>query len=64
MANCNSKAAALFLDMALVLSFILVINVAEGRLILIGFGLLPKSSGPHCVSVYGAVKGDTCFSVA
>ncbi|OMP07861.1 Peptidoglycan-binding Lysin subgroup [Corchorus olitorius] len=60
MANSNNK-VAMFLNLFLLLSLLLIINMAESRILDIGFG---KASKPDCVKVHGAEEGETCFSIS
>ncbi|OAY35228.1 hypothetical protein MANES_12G082800v8 [Manihot esculenta] len=61
MAKFNNKAAVL-LNLALLVSLLLIINRTESRQIAIGFR--EGKATPDCDSVYGAQDGDTCTSVA
>ncbi|XVF37684.1 hypothetical protein REPUB_Repub20aG0030900 [Reevesia pubescens] len=63
MAKSNSK-VAMYLNLVLLLSLLLIINMAESRLFQIGVGhAKAKKLTPNCLSVYGQKEGDTCFSI-
>ncbi|GFZ06489.1 hypothetical protein Acr_18g0006590 [Actinidia rufa] len=60
MAKMNNK-TTMFFNFLLVLSFLLVISMAESRSIFgIGIG---KPTALICDKIYGAESGDSCFSV-
>ncbi|XVE81039.1 hypothetical protein DITRI_Ditri15bG0031000 [Diplodiscus trichospermus] len=61
MANSNSKAAML-INLTLLLSLLLIFNMAESKFFGIGH-LKAKKLTPTCLSIYGAEEGDTCFSI-
>ncbi|KAJ6938580.1 hypothetical protein NC651_005113 [Populus alba x Populus x berolinensis] len=53
----SSTNITLFFNLALMLSFILLASIVESRLV------LGPASTPDCVSVHGAVSGDTCSAI-
>ncbi|RWR93275.1 Peptidoglycan-binding Lysin subgroup [Cinnamomum micranthum f. kanehirae] len=62
MAEANNT-SVMFFNLALMLSLLLIISIAEARL----FGSVQvfgnKDPTPACVTVHGVVSGETCFSV-
>ncbi|XVF65605.1 hypothetical protein PTKIN_Ptkin09bG0262300 [Pterospermum kingtungense] len=61
MAKSNSK-LAMYLNLVLLLSLLLIINMAESRLFQFGHAK-GKTLTPSCTSIYGAEKGDTCSGI-
>ncbi|RWR93215.1 Peptidoglycan-binding lysin domain-containing protein [Cinnamomum micranthum f. kanehirae] len=63
MAKANNTTSVMFFNVALMLSLLLIISMAEARL----FGSTQvfgkKDPTPECVTVHGVVSGETCFSV-
>ncbi|KAK8275488.1 hypothetical protein V6Z12_D10G140600, partial [Gossypium hirsutum] len=59
MAKANNN-VAMFLNLVLMISFLLIINMAETGFIEHGKA---KELTPTCVSIYGQQEGDTCFSI-
>ncbi|KAL3509509.1 hypothetical protein ACH5RR_028910 [Cinchona calisaya] len=53
--------ASVFLNFALILSFLLIISVTENRSLAAGS---EQNSVLICDKIYGAQNGDTCFSIA
>ncbi|RWR93270.1 Peptidoglycan-binding Lysin subgroup [Cinnamomum micranthum f. kanehirae] len=62
MAKANNT-SVMFFNLALMLSLLLIISIAEARL----FGSVQvferKDPAPVCITVHGVVSGETCFSV-
>ncbi|OVA08002.1 Peptidoglycan-binding lysin domain [Macleaya cordata] len=61
MAKVSNKAAAMFFNLVLMISVLLIFSMAEGRL-LSGFGKA-KATSPKCEFVVGVQSGDTCFDI-
>ncbi|KAB2062396.1 hypothetical protein ERO13_A10G139000v2 [Gossypium hirsutum] len=61
MAKSNSN-VAMYLNFALLISLLLIINMAESRLFHYAHGKA-KMLTPTCVSIYGQQEGDTCFTI-
>ncbi|KAL4291335.1 hypothetical protein GQ457_14G000590 [Hibiscus cannabinus] len=62
MGKSNSK-VSMYLNIALLISLLLIINMAESRLSQFGRGKA-KAFTPTCVSIYAQQDGDTCFSIS
>ncbi|KAJ8621722.1 hypothetical protein MRB53_030251 [Persea americana] len=63
MAKANNT-SVMFFNLALMLSLLLIISMAEARLIFGGVQVFgKKDQAPACVTVHGVVSGETCFSV-
>ncbi|KAB2062395.1 hypothetical protein ES319_A10G149500v1 [Gossypium barbadense] len=64
MAKSNNN-VAMFLNFFLMISFLLIINMAESKLFPSGFIEHGKAKEltPTCLSIYGQQEGDTCFSI-
>ncbi|CAL9013945.1 unnamed protein product [Prunus brigantina] len=63
MAKAGSK-MALILNLILVLSLVLMISIAESKLLGSNIGFGGKKPAAVCAAVYGAEEGDTCTSVS
>ncbi|XVF65599.1 hypothetical protein PTKIN_Ptkin09bG0261700 [Pterospermum kingtungense] len=61
MAKSNNN-IAMYLNLVLFLSLLLIINMAESRLFQFGHAKA-KTLTPTCVTIYGAEEGDTCFGI-
>ncbi|KAL3820600.1 hypothetical protein ACJIZ3_006512 [Penstemon smallii] len=62
MAN-SSKKISIFLNFALVLSLLLIFNLAESKSLFDG-GIFKPNSTLNCDNVVGVKSGDTCFEIA
>ncbi|KAK8510383.1 hypothetical protein V6N13_100411 [Hibiscus sabdariffa] len=62
MGKSNSK-VSMYLNFALLISLLLIINMTESRLFQFGHGKA-KAFTPTCVSIYAQQDGDTCFSIS
>ncbi|WJZ96272.1 hypothetical protein VitviT2T_014972 [Vitis vinifera] len=60
MAKANNM-TTMFLNLVLMLSFLLIVSMAEGRFLPV-FG--KAKSTPQCDSVVGVRSGDTCFAIS
>ncbi|XVF65614.1 hypothetical protein PTKIN_Ptkin09bG0263300 [Pterospermum kingtungense] len=61
MAKSNSN-VAMYLNLLLLLSLLLILNMAESRLFLSRHAKA-RTLTPTCVNIYGAEEGDTCFGI-
>ncbi|KAK8510391.1 hypothetical protein V6N12_011760 [Hibiscus sabdariffa] len=62
MGKSNSK-VSMYLSFVVLVSLLLIINMAESRLSQFGHGKA-KAFTPTCVSIYAQQEGDTCFSIS
>ncbi|XVE81038.1 hypothetical protein DITRI_Ditri15bG0030900 [Diplodiscus trichospermus] len=61
MTNSSSRATML-VNLILLLSLLIIFNMAESRFYGVGHAKAKKLT-PTCLSIYGTEEGDTCFSI-
>ncbi|KAK8510387.1 hypothetical protein V6N13_100414 [Hibiscus sabdariffa] len=62
MGKSNSK-VSMYLNFALLISLLLIINIAESRLSQFGHGKA-KASTVLCLTIYAQKEGDTCSTIS